>query len=58
LLTEYKQKIAALELIPSKGGCFELSLGGDLVYSKLATGEFPDEKKMLRVVGERLRAKR
>jgi selenoprotein W-related protein len=55
LLTEYKQKINELKLIPGGGGCFELSLDGDLVYSKLKTGKFPDEKQMLEVVGKRLK---
>ena len=55
ILTRYKQKIAALELEPSSGGCFELTIDGDLVYSKLATGSFPDEEKMVKEVGKRLK---
>ncbi len=54
ILETYKQKIEQLELVPSGGGCFELSLDGDLVYSKLETGEFPDEGEMLRLVGKRV----
>jgi selenoprotein W-related protein len=38
-----KQKIQSLELQPSSGGCFEVSVDDNLVYSKLQTGEFPDE---------------
>jgi selenoprotein W-related protein len=55
LLTTYKQKIKELRLIPGKGGCFELSLDGDLVYSKLKTGQFPDEKQMVETVGKKLK---
>jgi selenoprotein W-related protein len=54
VLTQYKQRIAALELEPSKGGCFELTVGGELIYSKLATGQFPDEDAMVAEVGKRL----
>ena len=54
VLTEYKQQIQGLELEPSKGGCFELNVGGELIYSKLATGEFPDEDAMVAEVGKRL----
>jgi selenoprotein W-related protein len=54
LLEEYKQKIKGLELVPSGGGCFELSLDGELVYSKLQTGEFPDEEKVVDLVGKRI----
>ncbi len=42
-----KQKVAGLELEPSTGGCFELTVDGKLVYSKLDTGEFPDEGDMV-----------
>jgi len=53
-LTEYKQKIDELRLIPAGGGCFEVSIDGDLIYSKLKTGSFPDEQAMLDSVGKRL----
>jgi selenoprotein W-related protein len=58
LLNEYKQKISSLELQPAGGGAFELSLDGELVYSKLATGVFPDEREMVKLVGQRIGAKR
>ena len=54
LITNLKQRISSLELIPSKGGCFELAVDGDLVYSKLDTGDFPDEAEMLDAVRARL----
>jgi selenoprotein W-related protein len=54
ILTEFKQKIRGLELEPSGGGCFELTLDGKLVYSKLQTGQFPDEEAMLAEVKKRL----
>jgi len=54
ILSRYKQKLDGFELEPSSGGCFELSIDGDLVYSKLSTGTFPDEEKMVREVGKRL----
>ena len=44
LLTNFKQRIKDLKLIPSGGGCFELTVNGELVYSKLQTGKFPDEQ--------------
>jgi selenoprotein W-related protein len=54
LLTTYKQKISDLKLIPSSGGCFELTVGGKLIYSKLETGKFPEEEWALKTVGSRL----
>jgi selenoprotein W-related protein len=46
-LTRFKNDIKRFLLIPSKGGCFELTVNGKLLYSKLKTGEFPDEGKLL-----------
>ena len=54
MLTTYKQKIRDLKLIPAGGGCFELTVNGDLLYSKLQTGKFPDEQALLDAVGARL----
>jgi selenoprotein W-related protein len=54
ILTQYKQRLEGLELQPSSGGCFELTLDGDLVYSKLDTGQFPDEDEMVTMIGSRL----
>jgi selenoprotein W-related protein len=56
LLTTYKQKIQDLKLIPTGGGAFELSINGDLIYSKLKTGKFPDEQWAVDAVGARLKA--
>jgi selenoprotein W-related protein len=42
-------------MIPSTGGCFELSVGEKTLYSKLATGKFPDEEELLKKVGKALK---
>jgi selenoprotein W-related protein len=55
LLTTYKQKIDSLKLIPAGGGCFEVSVGGNLLYSKLKTGKFPDENAMVDAIGAKLK---
>jgi len=58
LLTAYKQRIESLTLVPSSGGCFELKADGDLLYSKLETGQFPDEKAVVDMIGTRLSKKK
>lgn len=58
LLTELKQKISGLELQPSGGGCFEVTVDGKLIYSKLATGQFPDENEILAEVSGKSTARR
>jgi selenoprotein W-related protein len=57
VLNEFKQKISNLTLVPSGGGCFELSANGELLYSKLKTGQFPDEQGIVDMLGKRLAKK-
>ena len=54
ILSHFKQRIGSLSLVPSGGGCFELSLDRELVYSKLDTGVFPDEARMVSLIDKRL----
>jgi selenoprotein W-related protein len=55
VLTAYKQQVRELKLIPSGGGCFEVTANGELIYSKLKTGKFPDEQALVDVIGSRLK---
>lgn len=41
-------------LIPSGGGRFEVTVDDELVYSKLETGEFPDEAGIESEIEDRL----
>jgi selenoprotein W-related protein len=34
--------IAKVKLVPSGGGAFEIRVNGELIHSKLETGEWPD----------------
>jgi selenoprotein W-related protein len=43
-----------MELEPASGGCYEITVDGVLIYSKLDTGEFPDEDAIVAEVGNRL----
>jgi selenoprotein W-related protein len=51
----FKQQIRDLKLVPSGGGCFELKGDGELLYSKLQTGKFPDEQALVEKVAARLK---
>jgi selenoprotein W-related protein len=48
-----KGKLANLELVPSDGGRFEISIDGKQIYSKLETGQFPDEEKIVAEITKR-----
>jgi selenoprotein W-related protein len=56
LLTRYKRDISRFVMIPSTGGCFELTAGGKKLYSKLKSGEFPDEDELVEAVGKAIGA--
>lgn len=42
ILADFKTDIAAFKLVPSGGGRFELSVDGELIFSKLQEGRFPE----------------
>jgi selenoprotein W-related protein len=46
LITDLKDKIKKLILVPSDGGRFEVSVDGKLVFSKLETGRFPEYQEI------------
>lgn len=56
LLDRFEDYIDEIALKPSDGGRFEVTVDGDLVFSKHATGRFPEEDELVRLVGERLGA--
>lgn len=35
-----------VQMIPSSGGVFEVTLDGQLIYSKKATGRFPEREEI------------
>ena len=40
-------RVESLRLIPSGGGRFEVTVNGQVVYSKAATGRFPEPAEVL-----------
>lgn len=52
LLPKLKRKLRGLTLAPFADGRYEIILDGELWYSKLATGEFPDQDALLRRIFE------
>ena len=41
------------ELIKSGGGAFEVRVDGELIYSKLSTGRFPDDDEIILMLESR-----
>jgi selT/selW/selH-like putative selenoprotein len=40
--------------VPAGGGCFEVFVGKERIWSKLETGEFPEPEAMLEAVADRV----
>ena len=53
LLKDYEADIEAIEIIPSDGGRFEVTVNGDLIYSKLKTGRHTDAGEIRRLMAAR-----
>jgi selenoprotein W-related protein len=55
LMKEFKDVISDIELIPSDGGRFEVSVDGELIYSKLETGRHTDPPEVIRLFEEHIK---
>ena len=42
IMSEYQHQMVALTLLPGDKGIFDVKVNGTLIYSKHATGRFPE----------------
>jgi selenoprotein W-related protein len=56
LLDKYELQIGEIALVPSSGGRFEVTVNGELVFSKLAQKRFPEDEELIELVGARISA--
>ncbi|MCH7824945.1 MAG: Rdx family protein [Acidobacteria bacterium] len=54
LVRQFKQNIDELTLLPSDGGCFEIKVNDEMIYSKLSTGQFPENLTIEQEIRDRL----
>ncbi len=47
ILKEHKQDISQFTIVPSDGGRFEVTVDGNLVFSKLKEGRFPEDEEIM-----------
>jgi selenoprotein W-related protein len=50
LLNTFGSQVKELILVPDRGGKFEVTVNGQLIYSKLETGKFPDEDQLMKQI--------
>jgi selenoprotein W-related protein len=54
LLTTFEQDITRVSLKPGTGGIFEITLNGELLYSRKTEGRFPESKEVKQLVRDRI----
>ena len=54
LLSTFGSQIARLSLLPSSGGRYEVTIDGDLIYSKQATGKHTTNAAIVAAIRQRL----
>ncbi len=50
LLHDHEDKLNGVTLIPSSGGVYEITFGDALIFSKKATGKFPEQEQIVQAV--------
>lgn len=55
LLKNFEADLASVRLVPSDGGRFEVSVEGDLVYSKMRTGRHAEPGEIEKLVARRIK---
>lgn len=56
LLKDFEPHIASLQLIPSKGGVFEVVADGKLVFSKKALGRHAEPGEISKLIEAQIKA--
>ena len=54
LLMTFDTLLGEVALVPGAGGIFEVSVDGDLIWSKKDQGRFPDSKELKQLVRDRV----
>ena len=54
LLNEFQFKIKSLEVLPSRGGVFEVMLDGDVIFSKKQLDRHAEEGEILGLLRSRI----
>ena len=50
LLDEHKNELTSVNIVPSSGGFFEISLGDELIFSKKELGRFPEDDEVEKLI--------
>jgi selenoprotein W-related protein len=54
LLFTFGDELGELALVPGTGGVFEVRVDGDAVFSREASGRFPESKELKQLIRDRI----
>ena len=54
ILEEWEARIGLLEVVPGKGGIFDVHVDGELVFEKKMLGRYPDPEDVMPLLRPRL----
>jgi selenoprotein W-related protein len=54
LLTTFEVELGEAALVPGRGGVLEVRLDGETLFSRAATGRFPEAKELKQLVRDRV----
>lgn len=54
LLTTFEQDVTRVSLKPGTKGIFDITLNGELIYSRKTEGRFPESKEVKQLVRNRI----
>lgn len=54
MLTTFEQELARVSLVPATGGVFEIRLNGLVLFSRKASGRFPESKEIKQLIRDRV----
>jgi selenoprotein W-related protein len=55
LIRQFEAEIESLSLVPSAGGRFEVTVNGQLLYSKLATQRHAEKGELAKIIQKYVR---
>lgn len=54
LLEEHESRVGVLEVVPGRGGIFDVHVDGELLFTKSMLGRYPDPDDVLPLVTPKL----
>ena len=54
LLQTFPEELGEVALVPGEPGCFEVRIGGEVIFSRAGAGRFPEPAELKRSIRDRV----